>query len=877
MRVGSARLTLTAFNGDPSYRRTVYMAIDGIGGAIAYTVSPTIPEGYMGPKQSRTWTIDLSREYTIVDRRDPKYSVIESQDSERRVHYIDILRRPGKHTLTCRVMAPDGATPGSTVSADLIVSNSEAPERKIPSMPRITCDAPNDIRIRLAVDELKKAIADCRVRAPEFIIERRPTRLGREGFLAGSIVRNGRRTVVITGENTQGIAYGVFRVARIVRTAPESLTNLSLTMRPAYGIREMYEERPWSKPGDISAYKLLLNRYLRESINTADLWPPPLTPLPQYLREGYQPPKPYGDARTFAKMVDYAHSLGIRVFMLEVAPSNPLGGVPKESLKLDSPETMLATMPGGSRDQSMLCLSSPKALDVLRDHTRRLWKETPAIDGLVVYFADPGGCWCDRCRPWGKTIVRHMNEFYAPMIKETDPKLKVILSLWGASFEDVKYVVDHIKELPACVTALQIPATSMLPGKFQTFEPRRAELIRRASRTLPVILQQFYDGVGYKDSWVDFYEHPMPGAMRQSFDACSVAPGKLTGVYGSVFSLSDQLIDCRLGMEWGWQPNRSAREILREYGDEQFGRGVGAGFAEAMLAMESYWSHEARRFYFDTANLTDADLRTLGQSLASAHKAERSLLSVERLVVRNKIYFKSFSELAEIMASISQYHISRADAMRLASGGDIKSASRATQDALRSSERTLDLAGSSDRYSWLMNHPWWRNWAIGKRPSRMRDLAAEMESPERWQAVSIGDPSFEQKIWGEGGESKLAYSGDAHTGSTSAELTTGPGHTWMLMQIPQPIAAVPNARYRVKFWAKVVSGNPCIYLDCAGDGFDGENIDVALSTDGEWHEYAIDVPAGEVKDGQRMSLRFVVSNAEQRVLIDDVNIQSWAP
>jgi hypothetical protein len=314
---------------------------------------------------------------------------------------------------------------------------------------------------------------------------------------------------------------------------------------------------------------------------------------------------------------------------------------------------------------------------------------------------------------------------------------------------------------------------------------------------------------------------------------------------------------------------------MREFGNEQFGRGVGPSFSKAMFAMDDYWFSEVRRFDFDSGNLPDAELRTVRSSLARASAALAELQGAERLVTRNRLYYRGFTELAEVMVLTSRASIAREEADRLVEKGQREAALPRAEQALADSKRVVEIISSSNRYGILVKYAWWNWWTIGRRPERMAELVADIKSSSRWKRVSLADPGFELKSWTASGAGRLSYSSDAHSGTVAARVAVPSEWTWVTLQPKEPIKVKPGNSYRVEFWARAVAGNPRLYLDWFGSQ-DGENCEVAFNHDRKWHRYSLDVPIPAIKDSEDMALRFVFYALKHEALVDDVKVWELA-
>lgn len=302
----SLQMKITAYNDDPIYRRSVHFDIDGIGGDIAYALTDTITDGYIPPKQTKSWTFDLSKTYRMVVRKYSSYNLVESRDEEADVNYLDILRKSGEHKINYWVNASDKFAPESKVSVEIIASSAKPVKTYLSARTNATfiTDENNYIRMKLAFDKLRSVTKDAPFNTYTYIIGKEKPKqyvnagelssLGDDGYILKSTIRNGKRFIVVAGNYTTGIAYGIIRLARIIESTPERLQNLSINTKPAYPLRVMYEERPWCIKEDQNRYKYQLQRYFEEGINVADIWSLPLAPNPKYLKDFTYIP-PYGD------------------------------------------------------------------------------------------------------------------------------------------------------------------------------------------------------------------------------------------------------------------------------------------------------------------------------------------------------------------------------------------------------------------------------------------------------------------------------------------------------------------------------------------------------------------------------------------------------
>lgn len=733
--IQSAKLILKAYNSDPNNRQSVDLKINGVGGEIAYTIANNITDGFIPPKQTRTWIFDLNKNFETLVKRIPKgktfasYKAVQDTPNLQLNSYKQILNRSGEHIISCSMNVP-----GSIISMTLEVDYNIPKTAKPLIAPSIDIENSKDIRMTLARRKLVSAASDDKFNGWQFVAgiknaekiigKQELSDIGSEGYLIKSVKNKEMQTVVVTGTDTQGIAYGIIRLARLMNTVPpEQLESFELKTKPSLAIREVYEEHGWAVPKELNTYKVLLNRYFEEGINTMDL-PVGWFISPDYYLKG-KTTKDLESIETVKKVIEYAHSLGIKVYIVEDAYLNPLYNEKPENItNLGNYELsdIQCLMESGAKEPLLLCLENPVARDLLKRNREYLYDELREADGFVIYFGDPGGCYHEKCLPHGEKIVQYLNEIYVPIFQAVNPEIDIIVTLWGIGLEDTEYVVKHIEDLPKNVIALQIPPTSMVAGSYLTFEKRRGELIREAGEKIPVIIQQFYEGVGFKNGWVDLWEHPMPREMNTNFRGSWMPDSGIIGNYGSPFDISNQLINLRIGMEWGWNPGREASDIIKEFADEQFGIGTGEYFTKAIFAMNDYWSREVRRFHFDQQTLSKEEVAETTKSLNDALTISEQLDRAERYVTKNRLYFKSFTDLASLQMANIKYTINMDNAVKLSEEGASEGSMSAAKIALDESEKAIRIVKQSERYEWLMSHPWWNWWDIAKRPEKTKQF-----------------------------------------------------------------------------------------------------------------------------------------------------------
>lgn len=134
------------------------------------------------------------------------------------------------------------------------------------------------------------------------------------------------------------------------------------------------------------------------------------------------------------------------------------------------------------------------------------------------------------------------------------------------------------------------------------------------------------------------------------------------------------------------------------------------------------------------------------------------------------------------------------------------------------------------------------------------------------------NPSFEEEgEWWNFSNASL-YTKEAYRGKSCAllSLPTGQGHALLTND---SLRTVPNSKYRVSFYAKVLEGKGLLRTNFYwGPEYDFEQIVIPLINDGQWHKYEVEVPTGYFPPHIHPYFRLWAIGNPQVVLVDDVEV-----
>ena len=111
--LNSIEMMLEAYNDDSRYLRAIWFEIDGVGGYIGthrVAASQVRGDATIGPKQQKKWAFDLSN-----------CAIASKNMGNQKVDFFKILKKPGRHTVTCWISTYEQYGPNSWVSVALIL------------------------------------------------------------------------------------------------------------------------------------------------------------------------------------------------------------------------------------------------------------------------------------------------------------------------------------------------------------------------------------------------------------------------------------------------------------------------------------------------------------------------------------------------------------------------------------------------------------------------------------------------------------------------------------------------------------------------------------------------------------------------------------
>ena len=404
--------------------------------------------------------------------------------------------------------------------------------------------------------------------------------IGAEGFRIEDAAPG---KVRIVGDDERGLLYGVGKFLRTSQYSPGEFSpggwrGASVPVKPVRGMyfathfHNFYHAAPIDK----------VVRYVEDlalwGCNALSVW------FDMHHYSGINDPAAQDHVRRLRAIVQAANNVGMGASLTTLA----------NEAYADSPPGLRAdwtcghdgyTAPPGGHYHVEICPSKPGGLDLILRYRREMLEAFRDLD--IRYFwlwpYDQGGCTCGACAPWGANGFLRTAEAVARLVREMLPGAKTVLSTWyfdlftrgewdglAAAFRAkrpdwVDYILaDDYGRFP------DYPLRHGIPGGFPALN-------------FPEISMQGMH------PWGGFGANPRPRHWQEYWDSSREL------VCGG-FPYSEGIFEDAnkaLMLQYGWDPTRTAEDILREYAAYEFGPEAAGEVACAMRRMEEHEGIEA--------------------------------------------------------------------------------------------------------------------------------------------------------------------------------------------------------------------------------------------------------------------------------------------
>lgn len=489
----------------------------------------------------------------------------------------------------------------SSVSIDCRTEQTRLVKKAIQILVRI-------LEERCALEAVTKGNADCRI-----ILSLREG-IGTDGF---TIEDTDNGAVHIVGNDERGLLYGVGKFLRTSRYGmncfmPSSWRGTSVPAKPVRGVyfathfHNFYHDAPLQT----------VERYVEElalwGCNALTVW------FDMHHFKGLDAP----DARHMIERLRVILRVGDGVGMQPgmITLGNEAYATSPEELRADWTAGHNGyTRPLEGHYRVEICPNKPGGLDFILRLRREMLEAFSDLDIRYVWIwpYDQGGCTCSRCAPWGANGFLLAARAEAELIRQCCPSAKVVLSTW---FFD-RFTSGEWQGL---ATALEREKPDWLDylmaddfGRFPDYPLKHG-----VPGGLPVLnfpevsMERMYP-------WGGFGANPRPAHWQAYWD-------RVRDLVVGGFPYSEGIyedINKVIVFQFGWDPEQTAEDIVREYASYEFSPDVADDLVHAVKLMEECQNHSLRGDLADllrAGNLTDRTVRSANvYQLASAVPAER--------------------------------------------------------------------------------------------------------------------------------------------------------------------------------------------------------------------------------------------------------------
>jgi len=435
-----------------------------------------------------------------------------------------------------------------------------------------------------------------------------------EGFLLKTI---GGSRLLAAGADSPGVLYAVGEILRRADARPDGIDfpgQLEIRTAPAFEIRgtqygqssvaiEKGKVRRWT----LEEKQRKIEDYALAGLNTIQVSAAPGDPI-----------------------YEFARSMGLKT-MMHYGPNTG-----------DGPPEWRASESIGRK--GYLCPSVPAARQALLDRCDKTFRQSAFADYLMLKGGDGGGCECDRCKPYGGTFIR-LSEEMARIIHRYHPKTQILIANQKFDNEGDQAIFDYLRKEPrpwvrAFCYGPGSDAMGWQPGHRQN---HRMDLFRYPGfgpfdRYLKEILHQLppqqdivffnelthwrYSQYGYVGAYPradrngdlpprqwnhHVYERRPDPALTQVYDRLTFFawPRYYHWVFRETIRYGIGDVTHSSGTQdhfnqWMWQrllwsPQRSAEDVVAEYGRAWFGPEAAPLMSQAVFQLEENLQDDPRK------------------------------------------------------------------------------------------------------------------------------------------------------------------------------------------------------------------------------------------------------------------------------------------
>lgn len=246
-----------------------------------------------------------------------------------------------------------------------------------------------------------------------------------------------------------------------------------------------------------------------------------------------------------------------------------------------------ATNPGNYGVE--MCPSIPEALEIISDNLAQVAASFENVDTFWIWPYDQGGCWCEKCLPYGGNGFVKAIKAISPKYKKLYPNAEIWVSTWKMDYfrEDegeIKGLNNFLGEKESSYV------TGIITGQDQ-YNLQKELDNRPTPQRFPLVSFPEISMYGMFP-WGGFGASPLVNFNRNVFN---LMKDKIIGGW----PYSEGIYEDISKFQWiqmYWDPSKSDADILKEYSDYYFGKGYSDEITELIYLMEEM--HERSNWSF---------------------------------------------------------------------------------------------------------------------------------------------------------------------------------------------------------------------------------------------------------------------------------------
>ena len=224
---------------------------------------------------------------------------------------------------------------------------------------------------------------------------------------------------------------------------------------------------------------------------------------------------------------------------------------------------------------------------VLKRRTE-VFKRFKRLDSVFIPGGDPGGCNCEKCRPWTKTLLPFAEET-ASILRAAHPNAQLWLSNQGFKGPENEEFYSFLSGKPPWLTGIVYA-----PWAEESLESMR----KRAPASIPIraypdithTVRCQYPARDWDNALALIYDREPP--IYRPTESVAIARFEAQHTIGAI-TYSDGVNDDFNKAVWSavlWDPTTSPEQIAEDYGRIHFGAWLAAGIGRDILQLERNWN-----------------------------------------------------------------------------------------------------------------------------------------------------------------------------------------------------------------------------------------------------------------------------------------------